>query len=275
MARIEGRQVAAIARKELRERLRSRWVLAVAAVFTLFALVIAYFGAAQQGAVGFKGIELTIASLVSLAIYLVPLIALILGYDAIVGERERGSLDLLLSLPITRVELLAGKYLGLAAALAVSTLAGFGLVGLLLVVQGGLNALFHYGGFMLSAILMGMAFLSLAVLVSVLAASKTAASGAAIALWFAFVLVYDLVLLGVLVLTEGALPAALVSGLLLFNPADVFRVLNVFSLEEVKTLYGLATVASDTLTAPWLLGTMMGAWIVAPLALALARFRAP
>ncbi len=274
MARIEGRQVAAIARKELRERLRSRWVLAVAAVFTLFALVIAYFGAAQQGAVGFKGIELTIASLVSLAIYLVPLIALILGYDAIVGERERGSLDLLLSLPITRVELLLGKYLGLAAALAVSTLAGFGLVGILLVVQGGVGALFHYSGFVLSAILMGMAFLSLAVLLSVLTASKTTASGAAIALWFAFVLVYDLVLLGVLVLTEGALPAALVSGLLLLNPADVFRVLNVFSLEEVKTLYGLATVASDTLTAPWLLGTMMGVWIVAPLALALARFRA-
>ncbi|TAM43960.1 MAG: ABC transporter permease [Gammaproteobacteria bacterium] len=275
VARLEGRQVAAIARKELRERLRSRWVLAVAAVFTLFALVIAYFGAAQQGAVGFKGIELTIASLVSLAIYLVPLIALILGYDAIVGERERGSLDLLLSLPITRVELLIGKYLGLAAALAVSTLAGFGLVGVLIVAQGGLVALFHYSGFMLSAILMGMAFLSLAVLVSVLAASKTAASGAAIALWFVFVLVYDLILLGVLVLTEGALPGALVSGLLLLNPADVFRVLNVFSLEEVKTFYGLATVASDTLTAPWLLGAVMGAWIVAPLALALIRFRAP
>ena len=35
------------------------------------------------------------------------------GFDAIVGERERGSLDLLLSLPITRLELLLGKYLGL------------------------------------------------------------------------------------------------------------------------------------------------------------------
>ncbi len=272
-AHFEIRPVMTIARKELRERLRSRWVLAVAAVFTLFALTIAYFGAAQQGAVGFKGIELTIASLVSLAIYLVPLIALILGYDAIVGERERGSLDLLLSLPITRVELLVGKYLGLSAALAASTFAGFGLVGLLLAVQGGMSAFYHYGGFMLSAILMGMAFLSLAVLVSVLASTRTAASGAAIALWFVFVLVYDLLLLGLLVLTEGALPGALVSGLLLLNPADVFRVLNIFSLEEVKALYGLATVASDTLTEPWLLGAVMAAWIVAPLALALRQFR--
>jgi hypothetical protein len=101
----------------------------VALVFTVFALVIAYFGAAQQGAVGFRSIDVTIASLVSLVIYLIPLIALILGFDAIVGERERGSLDLLLTLPITRKELILGKYAGLAAALAFSTIAGFGAVG--------------------------------------------------------------------------------------------------------------------------------------------------
>jgi ABC-type transport system involved in multi-copper enzyme maturation permease subunit len=50
---------------------------------------------------GCARIEFTIASLVSLVIYLIPLIALLLGFDAIVGERERGSLDLLLALPIT------------------------------------------------------------------------------------------------------------------------------------------------------------------------------
>ena len=81
---------------------------------------------------GFRGIEATIASLVSLVIYLVPLIALILGYDAIVGEREEGSLDLLLSMPLTRIELLLGKFVGLACALAFSTLAGFGLAGIVL-----------------------------------------------------------------------------------------------------------------------------------------------
>ena len=96
-----------VAAKEFRDRMRNRWVLAVALVFTVFSLVIAYFGGAQQGQVGFRSIEFTIASLVSLVIYLIPLIALLLGFDAIVGERERGSLDLLLALPITRLELSA------------------------------------------------------------------------------------------------------------------------------------------------------------------------
>lgn len=273
MAGFEFGQTFAIARKEFRDRLRSRWALTVAAVFTVFALSIAYFGAAQQGAVGFRGIELTIASLVSLAIYLMPLIALILGYDAIVGERERGSLDLLLSLPITRLELLLGKYLGLTAALALATLLGFGLVGIAIGWQGGSYALFHYGGFMLSALLLGMVFLSLAVLVSTFARGKSAASGAAIGLWFVFVLIYDLMLLGALVASQGGMPAWLVSMLVLLNPTDIFRLLNIFSLEELKSLYGLATVVPDTLTEPWALGLAMTAWIAAPLGVAYAKFR--
>jgi Cu-processing system permease protein len=273
MAALELAPVITIARKEFWDRIRNRWVLGVAVLFAAFALLIAYFGAAQQGAVGFRGMGLTIASLVSLAIYLVPLIALILGFDAIVGERERGSLDLLLSLPLTRLELLLGKYLGLAAALGFSTLAGFGVAGIALSYGIGLQGLFHYAGFMLSAFLMGLAFLSAAVLLSVLVRSKAGASGAAVTLWFVYVLVYDLLLLGLLVATGGGFIGQAFPLLLLLNPADIFRVLNVFSLDEVKTLYGLATVVPDALANPWVLGGAMLFWIVAPLAAAYARFR--
>lgn len=270
---MEFTQIGIIAGKEFWDRIRNRWVLAVALVFTTFALAIAYFGGAQQGAVGFRSIEFTIASLVSLVIYLIPLIALILGFDAIVGERERGSLDLLLSMPITRFELLLGKFLGLAAALAFSTVAGFGLVGIVLAAQLDLNALFHYFGFMLSSVLLGMTFLSLAVMVSVFAADRTRASGMAIALWFLFVLVFDLLLLGALVVTGGHYGGEIFPYLLMANPADVFRILNIFSLEDVRSMYGLATVFPASLANPWLLGLVMLAWIVAPLAIANWRFR--
>lgn len=273
MSRIELRPIAVIAGKEFRDRLRNRWVLAVATVFTIFALVIAYFGAAQQGAVGLRNIDATIASLVSLVIYLLPLIALILGYDAIVAERERGSLDLLLSLPITRLELLLGKFLGLAGALTVATVIGFGAAGVLLVGQTGGDALYHYLGFILSALLLGFAFLSLAVMVSVLAHDRVRASGLAIALWFFFVLVYDLLLLGFLVLSAGQLGASVFPVLLLLNPADVFRILNIFSFDEVRQLYGLATVFPQVLANPWLLGSLMVGWIVTPLAVAAWRFK--
>ncbi|HWI80464.1 ABC transporter permease [Ramlibacter sp.] len=270
---MEAAQIFTIARKELRDRLRNRWVLAVALVFTVLAIVIAYFGGAQQGAVGLRSIEFTIASLVSLVIYLIPLIALLLGFDAIVGERERGSLNLLLSLPITRPELLLGKYLGLAAALTISTLGGFGLVALLLAGQIGAAGLVPYAGFMASSVLLGLAFLSLAVMLSVLATDRTRASGLAIGLWFFFVLVFDLLLLGALVATGGQAGAAWFPYLLLFNPADVFRVLNVFSLDDVRTLYGLSSIVPAALAKPWLMGLVMLGWIAAPLGIASWRFR--
>jgi Cu-processing system permease protein len=270
---MEIAQIATIASKEFWDRIRNRWVLAVALVFTAFALVIAYFGAAQQGAVGFQSIDVTIASLVSLVIYLIPLIALILGFDAIVGERERGSLDLLLSMPITRLELLLGKYFGLAAALTFSTVAGFGLVAILLSAQLDINALIHYFGFMLSSVLLGCAFLSLAVMLSVFAPDRTRASGLAIAMWFFFVLVFDLLLLGALVVTGGQWGGEIFPYLLLANPADVFRILNIFTLADVRSMYGLTTVFPRALANPWLLGLVMLAWIAAPLGIATWRFR--
>lgn len=270
---IEWSQVRVIATKEFRDRIRNRWVLAVAIIFSLFALAIAYFGAAQQGSVGFQSIDITIASLVSLVIYLVPLIALILGYDAIVGEKERGSLELLLSMPITRFEILLGKFLGLSAALASSTVLGFGVGVLLLASQLDTNGLYHYLGFVFSAILMGMAFLSMSLLVSVLSLDRMRASGIAIALWFFFVLIFDLLLMGALVISQGHLGSAVFAALLMLNPADVFRLLNIFNSEQVQNMYGLATVMPDHLTNPTTLMSIMLGWIIVPFLIANWRFK--
>lgn len=269
---MEINQIFTLAAKEFRDRIRNRWVLAVALVFTVFSLVITYLGSAQQGQIGLKSIELTITSLVSLVIYLIPLIALLLGFDAIVGERERGSLDLLLSFPITRTEFLLGKYLGLAGALTLSTVAGFSLVAALLYQQFKWAGLFHYLGFIISSVLLGLAFLSLAIFMSVIARERTRASGLAIALWFFFVLVFDLLLLGALVGTGGSYGGDIFAYLLLLNPTDVFRILNVFSMDDVRTLYGLSSIVPAALAKPWLMGSVMFAWIVVPLALARWRF---
>ncbi|WP_218942700.1 ABC transporter permease [Rhodoferax sp. BLA1] len=272
-ATLQLNQVMSLAGKEFRDRFRNRWVLAVALVFTVFSLLITYFGAAVQGQIGPRSIELTIASLVSLVIYLIPLIALLLGFDAIVGERERGSLDLLLALPITRLELLLGKFLGLAGALTLSTVAGFALVAVLLYQQFSSAGLYHYLGFVLSSVLLGLAFLSLAILLSVLARDRTRASGLAIALWFALVLVFDLLLLGLLVASGGELGGDGFAYLLLLNPADIFRILNIFSLDDVRRLYGLASIVPPALGQAWLMGGAMLVWIVGPLVLASWRFR--
>jgi len=271
--RLDWQAAATIASREFRDRLRNRWVLAVGLVFAAFALAIAWFGMAQQGSVGYRGIDVTIVSLSSLVTYLVPLIALLLGYDAIVGERERGSLDLLLSMPITRFELLLGKFAGLAGALAASTVLGFGAALLVLSKQLDARDAMHFLGFAGSAILLGMSFLSMSLCLSVLAQDRIRASGLAIGLWFLFVLVFDMVLMGVLVLSQGALGSGVFGALLMLNPADVFRLLNIFSSEQVQGLYGLATVLPEQMTNPALLAGVMLAWIAVPFAVASWRFK--
>ena len=84
-----------IARKELADGLRNRWLLAISLLFALLSVGIAWFGAAAAGQVGFTSVPATVASLTSLATFLMPLIALLLAYDAIVGEEEGGTLLLL------------------------------------------------------------------------------------------------------------------------------------------------------------------------------------
>lgn len=269
----DWRQIATLAAKEWRDRLRNKWLLAITLLFAAFAFVISYFGGAQTGGVGIRGVEVTIASLVSLVIYLVPLIALFLGFDAVVGERERGTLDLLLSMPLHKGEFLLGKFLGLAAALACACLLGLGVVGIWLYYWLGEAVLLHYTGFAFSTLLLGLCFLSLALLASVLSRDRTQAGGIAIGLWFFFVLVFDLLLLAALVMfgdREWAEPLPLLMSL---NPADLYRLLNIFRLEDAQSLYGLGTAGGQWLSSPLLLTGLLLVWVALPLLLAYWRFR--
>ena len=106
-----------IARKELTDRLRNRWVWTVSALLCVSALAIAFFAATPVGVVGGKGGGAAMASLMNLGVYLVPLVAMILGCGAIIDEKQRGTLDLILVHPLTIGAYFAGTFLGFAAAL--------------------------------------------------------------------------------------------------------------------------------------------------------------
>ncbi len=95
-----------MARKEFSDGLRNRWLLAISLLFAVLAIGIAWLGAAASGQLGFTSVPATVASLSSLATFLMPLIALLLAYDAIVGEDESGTLLLLLTYPLGRGQLL-------------------------------------------------------------------------------------------------------------------------------------------------------------------------
>ena len=90
----------AIARKELSERLRNRWIWTVSLLVLAAALAIAFLGAAPVGVIGAHGGGAILASILNLAVYLVPLLALVMGAGAIIDEKRRGLLDLILTYPV-------------------------------------------------------------------------------------------------------------------------------------------------------------------------------
>ncbi len=269
-------KILVVAAKEFKDGLRNRWVAGITVVLALFAIAISYFGAAASGMVGFTSLSTTIVSLSSLAIFLIPLIALILAYDTIVGEEEQGTLILLLTYPLKRSELLAGKFVGHAAMMALATLLGFGLSGLLIAIfseQVELQELFvAYSLFIFTSILLGWVFIALAYLVSVMSSEKSRASGMALFIWFALVFVFDLLLLGLLVATGGAIGDDLFGWLLLLNPTDIFRLINLGSFEATQVQSSLASIANRQMIQPAVLWSGLLGWIVVPCLLAVWRF---
>lgn len=238
-----------IARKEWLDGIRNRWVLAIALMLWGLAVGLAYFGGVASGLVGFTSIESTLASLASLAVVILPLIALLLGHDALIGEAERGTLLLLLTYPVTAGQLLIGKFMGQALMLAVATGLGFGSAALtLLVLTPELDTglvLGLFGALILSAILLGWIFLAMAYVLSAWVSEKAKAAGASLILWFFFVVVFDLLMLGLLTGLPEQLDFSSLPYLMLLNPADIFRIFNLGLLSSSEVKSGVMAAGSE------------------------------
>ena len=63
-----------IAGREVRDGLRNRWVLATTVLMAALALTLSFLGSAPTGTVGVGPVEVTVVSLSSLTIFLLPLI---------------------------------------------------------------------------------------------------------------------------------------------------------------------------------------------------------
>lgn len=269
------RTVLAIAEKELKDGLRNRWLLAITLIFAIMASGLSWFGSASVGSIGFSSIANTIISLSSLNVFLLPLIALLLSYNAIVGEDEDGTLLLLLTYPLTKGELLLGKLLGHTSIIAISTIVGFGSAGITIAIFGdNINLELLLGAFslfILSAILLGMVFICLSYLISSWVSEKSKAAGFALIIWFFFVLIYDMGLLSILVLTEGKIHADIFPYLLLGNPTDIFRLINLVGFETNGT--GLLSIAAEKSFSLSGLLLSMATWIIASFSLAYYRLK--
>lgn len=226
-----------IARQELVINIRNKWTIIFAVVFGVLVVSISYIGIITEGFSGMQDFTRTSASLLNLVLYIVPLVALTMGTLSFTGDK--GSAELLFSQPLSRAEVLIGKWLGVFFSIALSTLIGFSLAGVIVVTASGVEGLGRYVSFVVLSLLLSLIFLSISVLTATLSKRKSKAFGVALFLWFFFVLFYDLLSLGGSLMFRGQSANTFLFLSLFGNPVDMVRVATLILLDNV-TIFGAA-----------------------------------
>lgn len=265
-----------LALQEIRAGMRNRWVMATTILLGALALSLVMLGSAPTGSVKVDALAVVVVSLASLTIFLVPLIALLLSFDSIVGEHERGTLMLLLSYPVARWQVVVGKVLGQGIILGFATIMGYGVAGLALWMREDIawTSVGAFAGMIGTSIMLGTAFIAMGCLASTLVRERATAAGLAVGVWLFFVLVYDTALLGVLVADQGKwVSQTVLDILLLLNPTDVYRLFNMTATESVSVYSGMAGPGDAGSFTPATYLFVLSVWICIPLILAVIAFR--
>lgn len=259
--------------KEMLDARRNRWFIVVSVLFAVLSVSLSLLGLAGLGSLGISGFGRTAASLLNLVLLIVPLMGLVLGAMSLAGEREQGTLLTLLAQPVTAGEVFMGKYLGSALALISTILLGFGASAMVIARYAGAQEIGDYLRLVAFTMLLGLAYLSLGFLASVFARRQATAVGSALFLWFTFIFLSDLGLMGTVIVLE--LSPTELFWLVLTNPAQSFKLAVIGALQKSLESFGAAGLYASDAFGPWLtviLGGVLCVWILAPLGVALVFF---
>ncbi len=226
-----------IAKQEFVINTRNKWTLIFTIIFGILVLGISYSGLLAEGFSGIQNFSRTSASLLNLTLYIIPLIALVMGTLSFTSDK--GSMELLFSQPISRKQILFGKLLGLFATIFFSTAVGFGSSAILIALETDFSGFAKYISFVFLILLLSIIFLILAAFVAIVSFRKLKAFGTVLFIWFFFELFYDILVIGGTVLLKGQTANTFVFISLFGNPVDLVRVGSLIVLDN-PTIFGAA-----------------------------------
>ncbi|WP_049980116.1 ABC transporter permease subunit [Halolamina rubra] len=264
-----------IARKEFADALRSRMIWGIVAVIAVMTSLSASISLLVPDVEG--GAEMAIGGASQFAGLLVPIMALIAAYLAIAGERESGSLKVILGLPPSRGEVLLGKFLGRCGVVAIGLTLGFVVSGVVTTALYGGLPVGAFVGTTLLTVLLGVSFVGIAIGISAVTRTRAPAMTLAITAYLGLTLLWDLAPNAVHLLVTGEMPGQVVPGWFLLlqglSPTGAYNAL------VQRLLLGGGTAVEARLGGPEpayldpvvFLGILV-AWAVVPLAVGYVGF---
>ncbi|THE64709.1 ABC transporter permease [Salinadaptatus halalkaliphilus] len=248
------RRLETIFRRELRTVARTRTFLLLAAALAAVTLGVTWVGG------GFTaGYLPAVVDLLTPMELLVPIVAIAFGYRAILGDEQRGELDVLETYPVSARELVVGVYAGRAVGLAATVVVALGLVGIAIAVTGddtlrmyashsGADSPILFARFLVLTVVFALVVLAVAIALSALVSETKSALAVAVVALVVLLIGLDLAL--VYGLAAGLIGDGELIHSLAVSPLSAYRGL------VLETTVGVASGTGPRIASP--LASLLG-----------------
>ncbi len=260
-------------KKELAEILHNKWLILYILLFAGLGFGFTHYSSIGLSTLGFRMFGKVSAAMVNINLYLIPLLAMFTTALSIVGERERGTIELLLAQPVSKAEVLLSKYLASVISTAVALAMGYGITAWYLWLFLSSSDLVIFLQIMAGSILLAAVLSAVGVAVGVVSRSRFQALAIILTIWFFTLIIFDLILMGYVMVANP--DASSLFALMALNPVENSRLLMMYAIDPSLLILGPISVyvaRNIGQTLPILLLTTQIALLTALLSLATLKF---
>ncbi len=268
------KRIFTVAKKEFKSNIKNKWIILLVLIFLSLTVLVSFYGS-SKGEDEWRNLEQTILWMSTYMEYIIPIFGLILGYGSIVREKEKGSLQLILSYPVERGEVLSGKFLGLWAVFTISVSSGLTLGGLII----GSKVTFLYWGdyylFILASVILGGVYISIAMMLSIICEDSMSAMSSSVFVLFLFSFLWLGMMYALAEATfgwsmmESGTPPKWYFGLQLLNPTLIWFTLLALNIPPFRAwaleFGGNEPAGTPTFYDTWVMIGILLIWIAVPL----------
>jgi ABC-type transport system involved in multi-copper enzyme maturation permease subunit len=232
-----GAEISVVARLDFAEVRRSRWLIFCLIVHAILAGMFVLVGLRESGVIGFTGMGRALMSWSHALLFLLPLLALSATGQVVNAARDDGSLELLLSNPVSRAGYFVGTTLVRVVALvlpllvAMPAMAVFGAIAFGQDVPWG----FLMRGMAVSTALL-LCFVAIGLCISTLVRNQSKALMLTILVWALGTALIDFGLVGLMLQWE--LPPSAVFALAALNPVQCARLALLSAAQPELSTFG-------------------------------------
>ncbi|MCB0219495.1 MAG: ABC transporter permease subunit [Chrysiogenetes bacterium] len=261
-----------VTRLEFAEIRRSRWLAMTLIVYGVLVGIFVLVGLRESSVLGFTGLGRVLLNFSHALIALLPLLALSATVQVVPRAREDGSLELLMSQPVSRFDYFAGVALSrMIALIAPLILLALGMAIFGGPILGGELPWNYLGMMLLAASTLIIAFVGIGMMISVFGKNQSRSLIYALVVWALGIAFLDFAIVALML--QWRIEPAAVFTLAVVNPVECARLLLLSSAEpELNILGPVGFFLANRLGIGWLavigalwptclgFGMMWGAW---------------